>query len=57
MAFHQPDTIAVSRTFMFPNTATCAMILELPRQVTNQEEFTANMNAVLDMQENGFGVV
>ena len=51
MAFYQPDTIAVCSTSMFPNTATCAMILELPRRVAKQEEFTANMNAVLDMQK------
>ena len=58
MAFHEPDSIAVSNTrSMFSNTATFAMILELPRQVANQEEFTANTNAVLDMQATGFGVV
>ena len=57
MAFHQSDTVAVYSTSMFPNTATCAMILELPRQVDNQEEFTTNMNAVLNMQKNGFVVV
>ncbi|XP_062522350.1 G2/M phase-specific E3 ubiquitin-protein ligase-like [Corticium candelabrum] len=58
MGFHEPSTITVSSTrSVFPNAATCAMILELPRQVDNQDEFTANMNAVLDMQATGFGVV
>ncbi len=58
MGFHKPSTITVSSTrSVFPNAATCAMILELPRQFDNQDEFTATMNAVLDMQATGFGVV
>ena len=42
---------------VFPNAATCAMFLELPRQCVSEEQLQDSFDSVLDVQCTGFGVV
>ena len=58
MGFYSPSQITVSTIrSVYPNASTCPMILELPRQCVSEQQFGDNLDAVVDMQSTGFGVV
>jgi hypothetical protein len=58
MGFHDPERITVSTvTSVYPNAATCSMILELPVQCVSEEQLRDSLDSVLDIQSTGFGVV
>lgn len=56
MGFSNSITV-LQNDSVFPNSNTCPLELELPGLVKTYEEFKKNMDAALDAQEEGFGIV
>ena len=56
MGFRNSITILQNESVL-PNSNTCPLELQLPGLVKTYEEFKKSMDAALDAQEQGFGIV